>query len=355
MKHTLTFALALLGAVHAAPSVAARDVPVSVNRTAAQNVALDWQDWAGTRPVSVFFADQPDAKGKALQPLIRNNKQGSATVTTTGPGRPYFWIKPNGMSGRWVAERLLPLAGGRNFRDLGGYQAAGGKHVRWGTIFRSGAMSGLTETDQAYLGNLGIRTVCDFRTTSERSAEPNAWVQNAKLDYFTRDYALSGGNLGALFADRSKLTPSTMRDAMIGFYKSFPKEQAPAYRELFARLMADRLPIAFNCTAGKDRAGLASALVLTALGVPYETVAEDFLLSNTTLSPDALKADRGLRTIMAVLPPDVAKPLIGVERAYLDTAFAQMRADYGSVDGYLEKELGVGPRERRMLRKRLLR
>ena len=75
-------------------------------------------------------------------------------------------------------------------------------------------------------------------------------------------------------------TPEAIQAMMLGAYRTMPRAQAPAYRELFARLSTGRGPVVLNCTAGKDRTGIGAALVLTALGVPYATVRQDFLLSN---------------------------------------------------------------------------
>src|SRR5277367_5117220 len=71
--------------------------------------------------------------------------------------------------------RMIPLQGGRNFRDLGGYTTVDGRRIRWGRVFRSGAISYLTDRDHEYLKPLGIRTVCDLRSPRERQREPIRW------------------------------------------------------------------------------------------------------------------------------------------------------------------------------------
>ena len=107
-----------------------------------------------------------------------------------------------------------------------------------------------------------------------------------------------------------------------------------------------------NCTAGKDRTGIATALVLTALGVPYATVREDFLLSNNALGMQGLSGT--ISPYLAKLQPDVVQPLVGVEGEYLDAAFDQLRKDYGSVENYLAQELGIGPAQLAVLKRRML-
>lgn len=250
--------------------------------------------------------------------------------------------------------REIALTGGDNFRDVGGYRTADGRSVTWGKLYRSASVGRYTAEDQALIRKLSVGSIIDLRSTRERQGDKAPWMQTAGVGYWTRDYDLSGGNLGALFAKSATFDAETMRGVMIQGYRGFPKEQAASYRMLFDRLLTSDKAVIVNCTAGKDRTGLGVALVLSALGVPYETIMEDYLLSNTLLDADALRADAGMNAAMSALPADVAKPLLGVERAYLDAAFEQIAKDYGSVDAYLAQELGVDAATRKRLRKRML-
>ncbi|KGB56771.1 hypothetical protein FG91_00564 [Sphingopyxis sp. LC81] len=251
--------------------------------------------------------------------------------------------------------REIALAGGDNFRDIGGYRTKDGHSVVWGKLYRSASVGRYTADDQALVRKLGVGSIIDLRSTRERQADKMPWMQGSELGYWARDYDLSGGNLGALFAQGAKLDATVMRDVMIHGYRGFPKEQAASYRMLFERLLASDNAVIVNCTAGKDRTGLGVALVLSALGVPYDTIMEDYLLSNSMLDMEALRADAGMNAAMSALPADVAKPLLGVERAYLDAAFDQIRKDYGDVDTYLARELGVDSKALQRLRKQMLR
>lgn len=250
--------------------------------------------------------------------------------------------------------REIALTGGDNFRDVGGYRTGDGHEVRWGKLYRSASVGRYTAEDQALIRKLSVGSIIDLRSTRERQGDKAPWMQTAGVGYWTRDYDLSGGNLGALFAKGATFDAETMRGVMIQGYRGFPKEQAASYRMLFDRLLNSDKAVIVNCTAGKDRTGLGVALVLSALGVPYETIMEDYLLSNTLLDADALRADAGMNAAMSALPADVAKPLLGVERTYLDAAFEQIAKDYGSVDAYLAQELGVDAATRKRLRKRML-
>jgi protein-tyrosine phosphatase len=252
-----------------------------------------------------------------------------------------------------AAEHVVRVDGARNFRDAGGYATLDGKTVKRGALYRSGSLGRLSEEGRRELQALGIVGIVDLRTIQERAADGNDWLQHAGLGYYARDYGMSQGDMGSYFADPAHRTAEGMRAMMIQAYKTLPFEQAPSYKVLFDKLAAPTNgAIVVNCTAGKDRTGIATALVLTVLGVPYDTVKRDFLLSNDTIDPRELQAH--LSGPIAALPPDAAMPILKVEGSYLDAAFAAMRDKDGSVDGYLQKELGVGPDEIAAIRKRLL-
>lgn len=247
-------------------------------------------------------------------------------------------------------SRFVFLEGGRNFRDMGGYRTVDGKLVKSGVLYRSGSPGGLTPRGLADLQALHVAAIVDLRTTDERRHDSVDLPAAFGPRYWTRDYGMSVGDMRSVFSG-GPLTADSIRAMMIGVYRRIPREQAPSYRELFARLAQGKGPTVVNCTAGKDRTGVAAALVLTALGVPYETVRRDFLLSNGAPGMETLQSGIGP---LAKLPPDVVAPLVGVEAGYLDTAFAAIRQDFGSVEGYLRDQLGVGPREIAALRRQML-
>jgi len=252
-----------------------------------------------------------------------------------------------------AADHVVKVDGARNFRDAGGYATADGHVVKRHSLYRSGSLGQISEEGRRELQALGIVGIVDLRTTQERARDGNDWLAHAGLGYWARDYGMSKGDMGAFFADPAHRTPEGVRAMMIGAYQRLPFEQAESYKVLFAKLAAPTEgAVVVNCTAGKDRTGIATALVLTALGVPYETVKRDFLLSNDTIDPRELQAH--LSGPIAALPPESAAPLLRVEGDYLDAAFAAIRAKDGSVEGYLRAELGVGPAELAAIRKRLL-
>ncbi|MFE8585675.1 tyrosine-protein phosphatase [Sphingomonas sp. NCPPB 2930] len=233
-------------------------------------------------------------------------------------------------------RRVLPLQGGRNFRDLGGYRTADGRMVKWGLLYRSGQMHDLTPADYVTLQRLGIRTVCDFRDTRERAGEPTLWPAGRKPKVLSDDYALDMSGM-MLPGDPSTWTHEQVVAAMTATYPKLLDQFRGQYARMFAELLAGDVPLAFHCTAGKDRTGVAAALLLTALGVPRATIVEDYLLSNQHMAPPPAHPTG----FWAKLSPEAAHAFAGVDRRYIDAVFAVTDRHPGGTMGYLRDELGL--------------
>lgn len=251
-------------------------------------------------------------------------------------------------------QRVLPLQGGVNFRDLGGYLTQDGRRVRWGMLYRSGTMSELTEADYRYLSKLNIAVLADLRSTEERLREPTRWPAGvATPRRLERDYTLDIAEL--VTAIRVTPSPETARVALSSFYRNVPQKYSGQYRQMFDEMLAGNTPLAFHCSAGKDRTGVAAALILTALGVPRDVVTADYLLSNAYYQPKASSRrseDDPAARLFAGLSPDIIRVFTRVEPEFLDAAFAGMIEQYGSVDAYFEQVIDLTAAERQSLRRR---
>lgn len=242
-----------------------------------------------------------------------------------------------------LAERLLPLEGGVNFRDLGGYATHDGRRVKWRRLYRSGTMTLLTPTDFEHLAQREIRTVIDLRTRREQIEEPNHWCREANIAYWCREYDEVFGHLHEMI-DRGIADEEEARRVMEGGYRHLPIQQGPAYAELLRRIAAGETPMVFNCSAGKDRTGGAAALVLAMLGVPRETIVADFTL--TTRAVDLRKAllrrrsGSGSRQRYSRLPDHVMDALLAAYPGYISAFLDALDADFGSVEDYLA-EIGI--------------
>lgn len=255
-------------------------------------------------------------------------------------------------------RRVLPLEGGVNFRDLGGYQTEDGRITRWDMVYRSGSPAALTEADMAELSRRGIRTVCDFRANEERESEPNPYVAaNSNVEYWTRDYAMNTGDLMSVLAGPDASAEKS-RNTMIGFYRSIAQDNAESYTRMFRYLAEGRTPLAFNCSAGKDRAGTGAALLLTLLGVPRETVVADYALSDDIVDYRAQMQEtadeNAAYAALAQLPWETVEPLVASDPAYIESAFAALEEEFGSIDAFIEQKLQVTPEMRERIRANLL-
>lgn len=251
-------------------------------------------------------------------------------------------------------ERVIALEGGRNFRDLGGYETQDGRRVKWRTLFRSGSMARLTPADYETLAGFAIKQICDFRTTGECTAEPNQWAQDAGIHYWSRDYETSFGDLRTVLASDAP-TAEQAQQGMIAGYRTLPFEQAPAYKVLFQSLAKRATPIVFNCSAGKDRAGTAAALVLSALGVPRETVIEDYLLTNKVLDLTTMLAQRAqANSPITRNGMDIAAAILHTDERYLRAALDAVEAQHETVEAYLEEVLEISPQNLAAIREHFL-
>ncbi len=347
--------LALIAAMAATAGAVAREASADAAAVAARSngtVSLSWTGLSG--PVDIWQLPSADAPRASGRKLLSGSVGNGATVPVAAWPRPYFLLRDS--KGREVrtAERVLPLDGGSNFRDLGGYRTEDGTPVAWGKLYRSAVMSGLTPDDFQRLGALGIETVCDFRSTDERQRDPVTWPAGVQPTVLATDYGLDMGAIATLFRS-GPVTAEKTKAAMEGFYAEMPFTFADQYARMMRQLVDGKAPLAFNCSAGKDRTGLAAALLLTTLGVPYETAVSDYLLSNETYRPKPPVAggDDPTARMFASMPKDALQALMGVDRRYLDASYKAIEAR-GGMDRYLAEQLKLSPSDLDELRRRYL-
>ena len=227
--------------------------------------------------------------------------------------------------------RVIPLAGTSNVRDLGGWPTRDGRRVQFGRLFRGARLARITDADTATLRAHGVRTVVDLRSADERAKVPN--IEHG-FDEVALPIEPSFGPRLREMAERREGSAAEMRALMARAYAAYAVEWAAQYRALFALLLAERrLPLLFHCTAGKDRTGLAAALILAALGVREEAIREDYLATERLWVPDE-EASR-------LLPPEVAATLLSVHASLLGAAFDAIHREHGTLEAYLRQRLGI--------------
>lgn len=242
----------------------------------------------------------------------------------------------------------VKLAGASNFRDLGGYTTTDGRRVKLGRIFRSNNLSRLTAEDWQVLQRLGIGLIVDFRSAEEVAAA--APQQPAEVRLAWLPIAFPGFDIEQL---RQRIAAGDMEGMPeIESYAELAFSRAPVYRQWIGLLQENpQVATVFHCSSGKDRTGLGAALLLLALGVPRETVLEDFAASNTFLREDTERILSRIRQNPAMSGGEgKLRALLGVNRAQMERTLAAIESRHGSIDAYLDATLGLDAVGRERLR-----
>lgn len=272
-------------------------------------------------------------------------------LNPTGSGlREYFILRTGGVYSGVVANRAIDMNQIKNFRDIGGYFTADNRQMKWGEIYRSGNLSNATLYDQEKIRRLNIRTVIDFR--SERTARRypillHPSIRKIALPLMPMDAQKLDEQLDDENFDRSDAIRYVQEE-----YVNILENHKTQFGEMFDILANDsNYPILMSGSLGKDGVGLATYLILYAIGVPQGSLEEDYMLSNQFIDPEMVEIDaRNLSEPMQ----EAVTAMLTVNRAYLNYALEHIKEKYGSVDNYLEKELRVTSGKRNLLRKYLL-
>jgi protein-tyrosine phosphatase len=241
-------------------------------------------------------------------------------------------------------NRVWRLEGATNFRDLGGYAGHEGRPVRWRTLFRSEHLGGLTPADHAQLKDVGLSRAFDFRGVQERAATPYE-VPGVRQHALSIEPTVTQ-RMETMAAAGEALTGEAVAGLMRDLYRGMVNDQSHRFAELFEHLLAEDTPLVFHCTAGKDRTGIAAALILSALGVPRDVVMQDYLLTNEHFRHPPVPHTTTPKEALAVL--------WRVQEDFLTEALRAIDRDHGGIERYLSERLGLSEAARATLRARYL-
>lgn len=255
-------------------------------------------------------------------------------------------------------DRVIPLEGIHNFRDYGGYQARSGR-LRKGVLWRSGQHADATPADLRKVHELDIRTVIDLRGDSEREAYPCLRHADFSGDVVFKPGETAGLRGRAVHEESVGIvTARDAHEAMVRLYATLPwRPVLVGTYSLFLPALVEREGASLlHCFAGKDRTGVAAALVHSLLGVHDDDLMEDYLLTNVAGNIER-RIEAGAKHLRDGHPDieDAAlRALMGVHPEFLETALAAIRERHGSVEGYTEEVLGFTPKMRDALAARLV-
>ncbi|EQB08122.1 hypothetical protein L288_08845 [Sphingobium quisquiliarum P25] len=303
---------------------------------------LEWQA-DGVQRVTVYAGTGP-APVLTGKPAGEGAGSGRIIVKGLAPDqRPFFTLVPDSGAPLVIADRALHLPSIANLRDIGGYRTADGRWVKMGLLYRSDQLDRVSDADLSKMSQLGLQLVVDLRTQSERAREPDRLppaTPSLVLDVAGDGEGSLGGDMRkAMTAISSGKGVELLTEANRDFV-SLPSARR-AYAQMLDRLAAQQAPMLYHCTAGKDRTGWASAVILTLLGVPRETVMADYLASNRFLKAKNAAAMAALSKSGSSLDPAFLEPVLTVRASYLEAAFAEVEKRHGSFDAYIAQGLGI--------------
>ena len=223
--------------------------------------------------------------------------------------------------------RHLPIEGTHNFRDVGGYPTADGGTVRWRTLFRSDSLHALTDAGHQALLDLGIRSSIDLRGEREVAAAPSGLASSRAVRY---------ESLGMGPSIRESPEPIRTLEGLNLYHLETGKPSIAAIVRTIAE--PDALPAVINCTAGKDRTGLITGLLLSLVGVPRYHVIEDYLLTERYAS--AWLAELYEVRKQEGRDPDLAAWVTDYRAEVMERTLDHLDQRYGGAEGYV-REIGL--------------
>ena len=256
-----------------------------------------------------------------------------------------------------VKDRIVVVDGAVNLRDFGGYTGHEGRPVVRNRLFRSGTLHYITPEGATDFEDLNVALICDLRRADEKEHEPTE-LPNERLEI-----PIDPGSATEM-RDRMKdgeLDFDERVHFMTELTRELTRDHASEYEDMFASILGhqgiqDGGGFLVHCSAGKDRTGVAVALILHALGVPEEVIFQDYLFTNEAIDYEGFIKPR----LVDLYEPnvDVSKELImtiaGVREEYLRAAHDAMHDVHDSVEVYLRESIGLSQSDLVALRTRYL-
>ena len=247
-----------------------------------------------------------------------------------------------------LSEILVPvLEGQHNFRDLGGIPTKDGRIIKSGLLFRSGDLHSITDEDVRMLEEIGLEMIIDFRSPREYGHRPNRKIPGVKEIKHIPIYD-APREFAAHYIEENN--EEGLKHLLTAEYSRIILTYSAEYSHFLYEVAHNpHIPLVYQCSAGKDRTGLASIFLLTALGVDLEDSLKDYFRTN-------LFARVHAHEIIGILNSnghngELMRPMLEVREEYIDAAFNTIYNRFGNLENFVFNELGA---ETKLLRERFL-
>lgn len=251
-----------------------------------------------------------------------------------------------------VTATTVTVKGINNFRNVAGITNSQGKTLKDSLIYRSADLSALKPKRFSAFTNLGIKTVIDLRTDAEVAQKPDVippGVQYLRLAAF--EDKGDQLNQARTLVLKGKVNSTDANNRMLAFYRGYVTEKPDVIKTIIHQVLDSDAPVLYHCTAGKDRTGIITALVLKVLRFDDSVIFNEYLTSNNqrkNLINKRLRKTNNFHFIFPKMDIGVLEKLSWIETAYLQAAFDEIESKYGSVDNYIHTVLGISEAKRQV-------
>lgn len=324
------------------------EAAVTLDRLSRTSIRLRWKEEA--KKVKICYSISPSKleEAKSICPVVTDGETKEYIFSGLESNERYYFqlVFENDEKEKnivTVSERILPLSSVTNFRDIGGYVTKDGRKVRWGLFYRSSSLSDLSKEEAQYLSNINIKSIYDLRTVEEKTSDPDIVLEN--INYYNTPIYGTEDQPGGF----TMLLPGVdINQIWEQFYKTtLIDNKAKQYGNLLKNLAnKQNVPAIVHCTAGKDRAGIATALLLIALGIPDETIIADYTISNKYFgsilhhAQEEFDKHKIIMSILNVQAEDLA-PFYLADPQIIISTLSHIREKYGSYENYLINAAGL--------------
>lgn len=252
--------------------------------------------------------------------------------------------------GKNETEKVIHLKKITNFRTVGNIKNTEGRTLKEGKFYRSAHLHKLKKRSFDRFDELGIKEIIDLRNSKEIAQKPDQIpADNTYKKYSAFEDEGDQLSQAKKLVLKGKVNASDADKRMIDFYREYVTENPETIKTIITEVLESKDPVLYHCTAGKDRTGIITALILTILKFDKETIYNDYLLSNNyrkNLVQKRLRLANTLHFLYPKMDLQVLEKLSWVEKRYLDAAFEEINKKYGSADAYIQQVLGISDTKR---------